>query len=138
MLLLDGETLVHTSPTSCSKDDGTLYYTNRRILWIKHGAQTPSIVIQHEDFRLQQVSKADAKKVMLRISVMGPGQAPSDPPALTYTFAWKNANKEEALTDRDKYVNELYKITPRKNAGGDAAPTGTGGTAAPSAAAVPN
>ncbi|KAJ1950627.1 RNA polymerase II transcription factor B subunit 1 [Linderina macrospora] len=129
MLLLDGESLIHTSPTSCSKDEGTLYYTTKRILWVKQGTQTPNIVIQHEDFRLQQVSKADAKKVMLRISVMGPGQAPSDAPALTYTFAWKHANKEEALADRDKYVNELYKITPRKTAGSDAAAAGAGNAA---------
>ncbi|KAJ1963348.1 RNA polymerase II transcription factor B subunit 1, partial [Dipsacomyces acuminosporus] len=63
-----------------------------------------------------QVSKADAKKVMLRISVAPPNSAPNALPTLTYTFTWRNPNKEASLADREKYVTELSIVSNRRAA----------------------
>ncbi|KAJ1895660.1 RNA polymerase II transcription factor B subunit 1 [Coemansia sp. IMI 209127] len=114
MILLPGETVKYTSETVNNKEEGVLYFTTKRLAWCKAGSEAPTIEILHENFRIQQVSKAEAKKVMLRIYAVTPG-APSDAqPSVKPTFTWKAADKDAAIADREKYVNEFSIITNRR------------------------
>ncbi|KAJ1939701.1 hypothetical protein GGF37_004287, partial [Kickxella alabastrina] len=134
MLTLPGEIIKHSSETLCNKEEGTLYITNKRLAWCKAGAETPAAEVLHENFSSQQVSKAEAKKVMLRISAVSPGSAPDTAPNVTHTFTWKLVDKNVAIADRDKYMAELAVITPKKQqvpGGGAATGTGAGAAAAP-------
>ncbi|KAJ1730693.1 RNA polymerase II transcription factor B subunit 1 [Coemansia sp. Benny D160-2] len=114
MILLPGETVKHTSETVSNKEDGVLYFTTKRLAWCKAGSETPAIEILHENFRIQQVSKAEAKKVMLRIYAVAAGSASDASPSIKPTFTWKTADKDAAIAEREKYVGEYSVITNRR------------------------
>ncbi|KAJ1808240.1 RNA polymerase II transcription factor B subunit 1, partial [Coemansia sp. RSA 2599] len=114
MLLLPGEVVKHSSETLFNKEEGMLFITNKRLAWCKANSESPSCEVLHENFCNQQVSRAEAKKVMLRINALSPGSAPDSQPNAQYTFNWKGSDKEAAVADRDKYVAELGMITTRK------------------------
>ncbi|KAJ2559577.1 RNA polymerase II transcription factor B subunit 1 [Coemansia sp. RSA 1933] len=113
MLLLPNETVKHTSETVNNKEEGLLYFTTKRLAWCKAGSEIPTVEILHENFRVQQVSKAEAK-VMLRIYAVTPGAAADAQPSIKPTFTWKTADKDAAIADREKYVNEFSIITNRR------------------------
>ncbi|KAI9503410.1 hypothetical protein BX070DRAFT_191662, partial [Coemansia spiralis] len=119
MILLPGEVIRHSSETY-NKEEGTLYYTSKRLAWCKTGTETPAIEVLHENFRVQQVSKAEAKKVMLRVSAVPPGSSPDAQPTLIHTLTWKMADKQAAIADREKYVAELSILTSRRAQGANA------------------
>ncbi|KAJ1862156.1 RNA polymerase II transcription factor B subunit 1 [Coemansia sp. RSA 2703] len=133
MLLIPGEVVNNSSETIYNREEGTLFITNKRLAWCQAGSEIPTCEMLYENFCSQQVSKADSKKVMLRINALSPGSAPDSQPIIM-TFNWKNPNKEAAIADRDKYVNILGAVTPRRpqapgaTASG-AASTGTGQSA---------
>ncbi|KAJ2739543.1 RNA polymerase II transcription factor B subunit 1 [Coemansia sp. BCRC 34301] len=138
MLLLPGESIKHTSETTCNKDEGSLHFTNKRLAWCKTGSQIPTVEVLHDHFSGQQVSKAEAKKVMLRVSAALPPGVPGDAQAgVTHTFTWRQADKDAAIADREKYVAELSVIMSRRSQGGvtapasSALPAGQGTPAAP-------
>ncbi|KAJ2491399.1 RNA polymerase II transcription factor B subunit 1 [Coemansia sp. RSA 2050] len=124
MLLFPGETIKHTSETLCNKEDGLLHFTNKRLAWCKTGSQAPAVEVLHDHFRVQRVSKAEAKKVMLRVTAVLPQGAPGDAQAeVTHTFTWRLADTEAAVADREKYVAELSVITSKRSQGANAAPS---------------
>ncbi|KAJ2754669.1 RNA polymerase II transcription factor B subunit 1 [Coemansia pectinata] len=138
MLLLPGETIKHTSETTCNKEDGLLHFTNKRLAWCKTGSQTPAVEVLHDHFRVQKVSKAEAKKVMLRVTAALPTGAPGDTQAeVTHTFTWRHADTDAAVADREKYVAELSLITSKRSQGGTAAP-GSGAVVAPGGQGTPS
>ncbi|KAJ2071840.1 RNA polymerase II transcription factor B subunit 1 [Coemansia sp. S100] len=143
MLLLPGEIIKHTSETACNKEDGLLHFTNKRLAWCKAGSQTPAVEVLHEHFRVQKVSKADSKKVMLRVTAALPTGAPGDAQAeVTHTFTWRQADTDASVADREKYVAELSLITSKRSQGGAAASgsgivVAPGGQGAPSASGQP-
>ncbi|KAJ2873834.1 RNA polymerase II transcription factor B subunit 1, partial [Coemansia asiatica] len=114
MLLIPGEVVRHSSETLFNKEEGTLFITNKRLAWCKADSDTPACEVLHENFCNQQVSRAEAKKVMLRINAQSPGSAQDSQPNAQYTFNWKGSDKEASVADRDKYVAELGMITTRK------------------------
>ncbi|KAJ1770242.1 RNA polymerase II transcription factor B subunit 1 [Coemansia sp. RSA 1843] len=114
MILLPGETVKYTSEAVSNKEDGVLYFTTKRLAWCKAGSETPAVEILHENFRIQQVSKAEAKKVMLRIYAVTSGSPPDAQPTVKPTFTWKTTDKDAAIADREKYVNEFSIITNRR------------------------
>lgn len=114
LLLLHGESIKHSSENVCNKLDGALYFTNKRLAWCKQGEKTPSVEILHQNFRVQQVSKSENKKVMLRVTAVPPDSPPDTTPSLTYTFTWKFTDKDAAVADREKYVVELSVITSKR------------------------
>ncbi|KAJ2082099.1 RNA polymerase II transcription factor B subunit 1 [Coemansia sp. RSA 988] len=149
MLLLPGESTKYSSKTSLNKEDGTLYYTNKRLAWCKGDVQTPEVEVLHEDFRAQQVSKG-GKKVMLKISTADSSATANPPPMLSYVFVWRWKDKDAAIAERGKFVTDLSFLSLKRaknassgqqtpNAG---AQTGTGGdrssTATASAAVAEN
>ncbi|KAJ2702525.1 RNA polymerase II transcription factor B subunit 1 [Coemansia sp. IMI 209128] len=124
MLLLPGETIKHTSETLCNKEDGLLHFTNKRLAWCKTGSQTPTVEVLHDHFRVQRVSKAEAKKVMLRVTAALPQGAPGDAQAeVTHTFTWRLADTDAAVADREKYVAELSVITSKRSQGATTTPS---------------
>ncbi|KAJ1816145.1 RNA polymerase II transcription factor B subunit 1, partial [Coemansia sp. RSA 2675] len=124
MLLLPGETIKHTSETLCNKEDGLLHFTNKRLAWCKTGSQTPAVEVLHDHFRVQRVSKAEAKKVMLRVTAALPQGAPGDAQAeVTHTFTWRLADTDAAVADREKYVAELSVITSKRSQGATTTPS---------------
>ncbi|KAJ2828695.1 RNA polymerase II transcription factor B subunit 1 [Coemansia sp. 'formosensis'] len=136
MLLLPGEAIKHTSETTCNKEDGLLHFTNKRLAWCKTGSQTPAVEVLHDHFRVQKVSKAEAKKVMLRVTAALPQGAPGDAQAeVTHTFTWRHPDTDAAIADREKYVAELSLITSKRSQGSTAA---TGTAAAPGGHGTPS
>ncbi|KAJ2899057.1 RNA polymerase II transcription factor B subunit 1 [Coemansia aciculifera] len=130
MLLLPGESIKHTSETTCNKEDGSLYFTNKRLAWCKAGSPTPTVEVLHDHFSGQQVSKAETKKVMLRVTAaQPPGASGGAQASVTHTFTWKHADKDAAIADREKYVAELSVIMSKRSQGGA---TASGSSAAPS------
>ncbi|KAJ2829535.1 RNA polymerase II transcription factor B subunit 1 [Coemansia furcata] len=136
MLLLPGEAIKHTSETTCNKEDGLLHFTNKRLAWCKTGSQTPAVEVLHDHFRVQKVSKAEAKKVMLRVTAALPQGAPGDAQAeITHTFTWRHPDTDAAIADREKYVAELSLITSKRSQGSTAV---TGTAAAPGGHGTPS
>ncbi|KAJ1877220.1 RNA polymerase II transcription factor B subunit 1 [Coemansia sp. RSA 1722] len=133
MLLIPGEVVKHSSETLFNKEEGMLFITNKRLAWCKPDSETPVCEVLHENFCNQQVSRAEAKKVMLRINALTPGSAPDSQPNAQYTFNWKGSDREAAIADRDKYVAELGIITARKAQSQQGAAGAGTGSNAPSA-----
>ncbi|KAJ2796070.1 hypothetical protein H4R20_005660, partial [Coemansia guatemalensis] len=146
MLLLPGESTKYSSKTSLNKEDGTLYYTNKRLAWCKGDEQTPAVEVMHENFRAQQVSKG-GKKVMLKISAAAAGATANPPTMDSYVFVWRWKDKDAAIAERGKFVTDLSFLSLKRakstsgqqtpNAGAQAGPSGdrSSATAAGTAAA---
>ncbi|KAJ2790208.1 RNA polymerase II transcription factor B subunit 1, partial [Coemansia linderi] len=95
-----------------------------RLAWCKTGSQTPAVEVLHDHFRVQRVSKAEAKKVMLRVTAALPQGAPGDAQAeVTHTFTWRLADTDAAVADREKYVAELSVITSKRSQGATTTPS---------------
>ncbi|KAJ2618100.1 RNA polymerase II transcription factor B subunit 1 [Coemansia sp. RSA 1365] len=134
MLLLPGESTKYSSKTSLNKEDGTLYFTNKRLAWCKGDEQTPAVEVLHENFSAQQVSKG-GKKVMLKISAAAAGATANPPPMVSYVFVWRWKDKDAAVAERGKFVTDLSFLSLKRakntssgqqtpNAGAQAGPSG--------------
>ncbi|KAJ2720139.1 RNA polymerase II transcription factor B subunit 1 [Coemansia sp. Benny D115] len=134
MLLLPNEVVKHSSETLFNREEGSLFITNKRLAWCRAGSETPVAEVLNENFITQQVSKAEAKKVMLRITAQPPGGVSSGQPNSVYTFTWKHTDNSVSIADRDKYMAELALILKRQQAAGSAgSAAGQGGASGASA-----
>ncbi|PVV01420.1 hypothetical protein BB560_004160 [Smittium megazygosporum] len=98
----ENESAVHQSQTFFQKLEGVLYVTNFNVCWVANGSPKPSIMIPLSQITSQQVSTQDASRVKLRLLVRSENS--SD---LSYTFLWKEKDKDFAKTDRDAFKNAL-------------------------------
>ncbi|KAJ2712373.1 RNA polymerase II transcription factor B subunit 1, partial [Coemansia spiralis] len=126
MLLLPGEVIKHSSETTYSDGNGTLYFTNKRLAWCRAGEQAAAVEVLLENFRDQQVSKR-GKKVMLKVEAAAPAPAgaaagaavPSRP--LSYIFHWKQEDEAVAIAERWKFVSELSPLSAKGGKDGSGA-----------------
>ncbi|KAJ2454023.1 RNA polymerase II transcription factor B subunit 1 [Coemansia sp. RSA 2336] len=133
MLLLPGETIKVSSKSLHKKLEGTLYFTNKRLVWCKKDEQTPTVEIAHEAIHSPRVNKSDTK-VMLKVITIEPGTANEPSETKAPVFNWNQENKAEANEERTKFVTELSILTTRRTqaaASGQkaAAPTSSQNTA---------
>ncbi|KAJ1929606.1 RNA polymerase II transcription factor B subunit 1 [Tieghemiomyces parasiticus] len=106
------------APVEVQRRSGTLYLLDSRIGFVADGERTLSIPIDFKLVKTQQVSKAGAKRVMLKLILSEP-VAGHD----VYTFAFTSTDQALAQRDRFKDVlihaqNQLRDPTAAAGAGG--------------------
>ncbi|KAJ2162689.1 RNA polymerase II transcription factor B subunit 1 [Coemansia sp. RSA 552] len=127
MLLLPGEVIKLSSSTMHNKVEGTLHFTNKRLAWCKADTQTPTVEVLHENTDTPRVSKAEAK-VMLKAMATIPATATTPARNVGYIFVWKQADRETAVAERDRFVAELRVVLSRRTQGASSGPQASGAT----------
>ncbi|KAJ1919315.1 RNA polymerase II transcription factor B subunit 1 [Mycoemilia scoparia] len=120
----DGEVQEHKSTAFTDKKRGTLYLTDRRIIWIENDAKSPSFNKLWKEVTKPQPNKPDSKTPKLRVTIIG---SSSNEPHITFT--WINSNRTESIETRDKVKQLVLGHTQRAAEGSNNTPAeGPGAT----------
>lgn len=104
MTTFSEDVLLQVSNVKHKKGEGTLYVMNERIAFILQGSETVSVSHLYTDIKMQKISSEFKTKVQLQL-VFHDGSAS--------TFQFIKPDRSEAMRDRDKVKDLLFKLLPK-------------------------
>ncbi|XKL64678.1 hypothetical protein PGB90_004764 [Kerria lacca] len=104
MTTFSEDVLLQVGNVKHKKGEGTLYVMNERIAFILQGSETVSVSHLYTDIKMQKISSEFKTKVQLQL-VFHNGE--------TSTFHFIKPDRSEAMRDRDKVKDVLFKLLPK-------------------------
>lgn len=104
MTTFSEDVLLQVSNVKHKKGEGTLYVMNERIAFILAGSETVSVSHLYTDIKMQKISSEFKTKVQLQL-VFHDGN--------TTIFHFIKPDRAEAMRDRDKVKDVLFKLLPK-------------------------
>ncbi|ORZ26379.1 hypothetical protein BCR41DRAFT_384475 [Lobosporangium transversale] len=109
-----GEAVSIQAPAQFKKRPGTLYLTNRRLVWVPQGGLAPTVSVKHDDIKGLYVNAEGSQKVMVKIVEMRPDTS--------HGFVFTSGN---AMKERNDFKEGISAVLAERQLRANASAAGT-------------